>query len=472
MDVSSICSFPSFGNEAIHSSASFTRTDALTRTFSSDSDNSKSVLPPISSILCPLSQSVPVKTSLGHHDDSSMTMPPSYLQSSTSKHHPMNSEPRLEHRTSPINSPSVMNNVSASLDNLSRGQPSQQQHAHCLRTSHSTSPSPSLKEQNSPVVHSLLNVRSGESSSSPSQQISAQSKSETVDHLQVACMHPPSLPPNNGLVHSNVQHSRHRNSSTWENRQTSLMVNGYRSSQIPLRPQPSPNPTNVVSLPANDELKQSPVQKPSIQYGTSSFPSEYHHYRASFEKDVYQSVSLNSEKTSVDLKKIIDHCSLIGQFAAQYSDMRSQSGSRSLNWPSTIPNEPNSIPTEAHVTEMINKAFEVLYVLNALKDETVNRRGPKRPAPPGRCHSCNIQETPEWRRGPDGARTLCNACGLPQTALQEQQQRALHALHTHPYAPQHMLAYSSKITPFPGFPSHLMTHGQLLTSTTHITTEK
>ncbi|KAJ1562044.1 hypothetical protein HK096_002340 [Nowakowskiella sp. JEL0078] len=31
---------------------------------------------------------------------------------------------------------------------------------------------------------------------------------------------------------------------------------------------------------------------------------------------------------------------------------------------------------------------------------------------PGRCHWCNINETPEWRRGPEGARTLCNACGL------------------------------------------------------------
>lgn len=38
------------------------------------------------------------------------------------------------------------------------------------------------------------------------------------------------------------------------------------------------------------------------------------------------------------------------------------------------------------------------------------RRG--RAAPPGRCHSCSRAETPEWRRGPDGARTLCNACGL------------------------------------------------------------
>lgn len=42
--------------------------------------------------------------------------------------------------------------------------------------------------------------------------------------------------------------------------------------------------------------------------------------------------------------------------------------------------------------------------------EAKKRRG--RAAPPGRCHSCNRAETPEWRRGPDGARTLCNACGL------------------------------------------------------------
>jgi hypothetical protein len=40
----------------------------------------------------------------------------------------------------------------------------------------------------------------------------------------------------------------------------------------------------------------------------------------------------------------------------------------------------------------------------------------QRAAPPGRCHSCNRAETPEWRRGPDGARTLCNACGLRKSA--------------------------------------------------------
>jgi len=33
-------------------------------------------------------------------------------------------------------------------------------------------------------------------------------------------------------------------------------------------------------------------------------------------------------------------------------------------------------------------------------------------AGPQRCRSCNRSETPQWRRGPDGPRTLCNACGL------------------------------------------------------------
>ncbi|CBQ69635.1 conserved hypothetical protein [Sporisorium reilianum SRZ2] len=36
---------------------------------------------------------------------------------------------------------------------------------------------------------------------------------------------------------------------------------------------------------------------------------------------------------------------------------------------------------------------------------------------PGSCQACGTGETPEWRRGPDGARTLCNACGLHYAKL-------------------------------------------------------
>ncbi|KAJ2967397.1 hypothetical protein NUW54_g13515 [Trametes sanguinea] len=50
-----------------------------------------------------------------------------------------------------------------------------------------------------------------------------------------------------------------------------------------------------------------------------------------------------------------------------------------------------------------------------------------RATPPGKCHSCNIRETPEWRRGPDGARTLCNACGLHYAKLMRKREKALDA---------------------------------------------
>ncbi|KAI8629944.1 hypothetical protein F5Y19DRAFT_474888 [Xylariaceae sp. FL1651] len=55
-----------------------------------------------------------------------------------------------------------------------------------------------------------------------------------------------------------------------------------------------------------------------------------------------------------------------------------------------------------------------------LGGEVKKRRG--RAAPPGRCHSCNRVDTPEWRRGPDGARTLCNACGLHYAKLERKRQ--------------------------------------------------
>ncbi|KAI9495025.1 hypothetical protein BDB00DRAFT_266844 [Zychaea mexicana] len=40
---------------------------------------------------------------------------------------------------------------------------------------------------------------------------------------------------------------------------------------------------------------------------------------------------------------------------------------------------------------------------------------------PKQCHSCQSTETPEWRKGPMGPRTLCNACGLIWAKLARQQ---------------------------------------------------
>ncbi|CAE6472436.1 unnamed protein product [Rhizoctonia solani] len=51
-----------------------------------------------------------------------------------------------------------------------------------------------------------------------------------------------------------------------------------------------------------------------------------------------------------------------------------------------------------------------------------------RATPPGYCHSCEISDTPEWRRGPDGQRTLCNACGLHYAKLVRKRDRIISAL--------------------------------------------
>ncbi|KAH7186626.1 hypothetical protein DER44DRAFT_858810 [Fusarium oxysporum] len=45
-----------------------------------------------------------------------------------------------------------------------------------------------------------------------------------------------------------------------------------------------------------------------------------------------------------------------------------------------------------------------------------------RTARPSRCGRCSRIDTPEWRRGPDGARTLCNACGLHYAKLKRKRQ--------------------------------------------------
>ncbi|KAI8973265.1 hypothetical protein BDF20DRAFT_823510, partial [Mycotypha africana] len=83
--------------------------------------------------------------------------------------------------------------------------------------------------------------------------------------------------------------------------------------------------------------------------------------------------------------------------------------------------------------DMIGKSNEILNALLRLRKHQIaaeqarlhriTTSTSKRPGFQGRCHSCNISETPEWRRGPNGARTLCNACGLHYAKLNRKKSR-------------------------------------------------
>ncbi|CAG8595753.1 12194_t:CDS:2 [Rhizophagus irregularis] len=143
-------------------------------------------------------------------------------------------------------------------------------------------------------------------------------------------------------------------------------------------------------------------------------------------------IQQTTEQSLAKMGKVVDHCNQIAHFASQYRDMRMNYNS----WNGSLVPQVN----DSHLTGIVNRAYDVLNILSSLKSEltrppsaetnqdeidlirkqrtlgastrTKYRKRSKRAAPPGRCHSCNISETPEWRRGPDGARTLCNACGL------------------------------------------------------------
>ncbi|CAG8526978.1 9875_t:CDS:2 [Funneliformis mosseae] len=448
MDVASICSLPPI-ERIMSSSASFPKTSTASNTNSVESPKNKSTLPSISSLLHPISK--PSEKSSKQQDNPTALSQP-YLQSK------LNSVDK----NSASNSPSLLNLRSLSLESP--------QPTHLHPSPPPTTPSLSrtnsnlhVEQSRSPNIHSSLNALTSKHRPSPPESVAPYPDS--------------SFTPSPTYQQSQWQQSQQRSSST----------EGDATQMSPSKQQ--------LGMPSRDDSKQSStlqLQQQNMQYNaaiaSNGFPSEYHHYRASFEKDVYQSVNRGNEKTMADLKKIIDHCALISQFAAQYGEIRSRIGNHR---PDVWPMQPAApLPSEAHVTEMINKAFEVLYVLNALKDET-NRRGPKqknecgyfsgtskkRPAPPGRCHSCNIQETPEWRRGPDGARTLCNACGLhfakltrkrAQIAIQEQQQRLAQqrtVLH-HPYSSPYLQMSSQRH--YPGFPQHTIAQSgsQFINTTT------
>ena len=46
-------------------------------------------------------------------------------------------------------------------------------------------------------------------------------------------------------------------------------------------------------------------------------------------------------------------------------------------------------------------------------------------ARPGRCHKCTRVESPEWRRGPGGLRSLCDACGLHYAERERKKRKSI-----------------------------------------------
>ncbi|KAI8977673.1 hypothetical protein BDF20DRAFT_988578 [Mycotypha africana] len=97
---------------------------------------------------------------------------------------------------------------------------------------------------------------------------------------------------------------------------------------------------------------------------------------------------------------------------AQLREAHTESPQQQYRHRTGILYKPYPLPTD--ITEQRTPKKNVKQFLREEPKNQNNENNKKKRAakPRNRCHSCNSTETPEWRRGPLGPRTLCNACGL------------------------------------------------------------
>ncbi|CAG8532513.1 5730_t:CDS:2 [Paraglomus brasilianum] len=235
------------------------------------------------------------------------------------------------------------------------------------------------------------------------------------------------------------------------NQQSSRASDSHSTNFVPLNMSPqthsgwnSPPSSSTLSLQAHSrqQLQTPPLPtKPSVAsaypciepkapvYPSSSILSSncsYNHHSSS---------NWTHEKTILELDKIREQVVAFNQTAVHYiGEIKTQFHSQlySNPWTNGQSGGTTRLPLQPEnaVDELLVRAHDIVQVLKALKTEMKRtsserednakngfckqeadsnpsgrkyRKRTKRAAPPGRCHSCHISETPEWRRGPDEA---------------------------------------------------------------------
>ncbi|KAK4982883.1 glutamate--cysteine ligase [Elasticomyces elasticus] len=239
----------------------------------------------------------------------------------------------------------------------------------------------------------------------------------------------------------------------------SIPASGFPYGYTPYPPQ--------YAFPASGTSSNGPVYQPSSTYsapsqplpawksepGASGFAPDTRRDSRSNSSTYGESVKRHLDLHDIEgsLNEISQGSSILADFARQYANHLHQTSRSGLS-PPLLPEitEVDDLMTKNRQThEALSRIRDVIIAQQAALDQQAQERQLKaaaepqhvessaslddgklggfaggdakkrrgRAAPPGRCHSCNRAETPEWRRGPDGARTLCNACGLHYAKL-------------------------------------------------------
>ncbi|ORZ11064.1 hypothetical protein BCR42DRAFT_440660 [Absidia repens] len=185
---------------------------------------------------------------------------------------------------------------------------------------------------------------------------------------------------------------------------------------------PTPSlPVNRFTLPPLSQRLNLQQRLPSLVAISSSFED-------STEDSIEEAQTADSTKNGegLEVKQLIEKCSTLCNDLARYK-----------TWQKGLEKDREAIFD--FVTHTAHDILDSLVAMQQQQDAVVSneaeyemirqarnwkenrkpkyRRRSKRNMIGQQCHSCHTSETPEWRRGPDGARTLCNACGLHYSKL-------------------------------------------------------
>ncbi|KAI4384406.1 hypothetical protein MLD38_002570 [Melastoma candidum] len=90
-----------------------------------------------------------------------------------------------------------------------------------------------------------------------------------------------------------------------------------------------------------------------------------------------------------------------------------ESSTSSSSCPITSPQLPPSVLSPAsELSPAVVKKKKIKFTLPAPPPATNGDGDPSIPLPVRKCWHCEVAKTPQWRAGPMGPKTLCNACGV------------------------------------------------------------
>ncbi|KAJ1921811.1 hypothetical protein IWQ60_006690 [Tieghemiomyces parasiticus] len=214
----------------------------------------------------------------------------------------------------------------------------------------------------------------------------------------------------------------------------------HHTASLPTTPGDYP-PTTSTPLPPRPAYpvvyprRPSPIPEDGPPPGLPSHPYDGQVSKFRVHTQDGHSLPSRTAKYHSDMRRIHDACQELLRFASYYMEPRHRAEGQQ--------------PTGELVDEMVQRSHDIFQIFvdirkdmarPAHEDEAMeyirNKRTNLTPtlnrarkrnrkantAAPGKCHSCEISVTPEWRRGPDGARTLCNACGLHYAKLTKKRQ--------------------------------------------------